>query len=512
MTRSAPGPYRSILRSRPGVVVLSILTLFGGSLTALATGLASPAAAVSGTALVNGDTVTGSPSVEQTMATSLGLSVTVVSGSTWDSMTAADFANYTVLIIGDPTCGALAPSVTSNRATWTSAVMATGGGNTVVGNRVVWGSAPVRARSLHPGADKGISDGIAFAAALAPATGHATGVYFDTSCDAQPTGSNPALVDTLNMLSVGTARPWTEDPHPTCGGSVSFIGTAPQFADITTSDFAGWQCSVREAFPTFETDFVPLAIATDSPLAATCGTDTTTQATTCGEAYFLAAGPGLTAMDSEIVVSPLTATNPVGTTHTITATVTSAALMKPLVGQLVSFSVSGANAGASGTCVPVDCKTDSSGKVTFTYTGTNAGDDTIVASFMCNPAIHTATATKTWTTTEPTTTTAPTTTTTTAPPVGPPGNIFQVELRKCTNLHVGFNKFLAGIVVHWRVTQHGSVASTGQFTTLGGGKKNHFITPPLQARLQPSPKGSVRLQWVVNGTKFTDTAVRKTGC
>ena len=374
------------------MVALSIVTLCGGVVAALEVGFAAPASAVSGTALINGDTVTGGTSVEQTLAQDLGLTVTVVSGSTWNSMSATDFAQYTVLIIGDPTCKALAGSVTANRATWTSAVMATAGGNTVVGNRVVWGSAPVLSRTAHPGADKGISDGIAFAAALAPATGHATGVYFDASCDGQPYGpsaANPALLDTLNMLSVGTARPWTENPRPACGGTISFIGTAPQFSDIATSDFANWQCSVHESFPNFETDFVPLAIGTDAASPATCGTDTTTGATTCGEAYFLAAGPGLTATDPEISVTPLTATNPVGTTHTITAKVVHVG-GPPLSNQLVSFTVSGANAGASGTCVPVDCRADSTGKVTFTYTGTNAGKDTITVSIMCNPAIHTA--------------------------------------------------------------------------------------------------------------------------
>ena len=257
-------------------------------------------------------------------------------------------------------------------------------------NRVVWGAAPVLAGPSNPGAGKGINDGIRFAAALSPDTGHATGVFLDASCDGT-FGADPALVDTLNRLSVGAARPWTEDPHPACGSTVSVIGTAPEFADITSSDLAGWNCSVRVAFPTFETDFVPLAIGTDPPNpASTCGTDTTTQATNCGEAYLLAAGPELTAMDSEISVTPLTATNPVGATHTITATVKSANGGGPLVGQLVSFNVSGANAGATGTCVPVDCKSDSTGTVTFTYTGVNAGTDTITASFMCNHVIHTA--------------------------------------------------------------------------------------------------------------------------
>ena len=43
-------------------------------------------------------------SLEQYAAEQLGFTVTVVNGSTWAAMTAADFAKYQVLIIGDPTC------------------------------------------------------------------------------------------------------------------------------------------------------------------------------------------------------------------------------------------------------------------------------------------------------------------------------------------------------------------------------------------------------------------------
>ena len=60
MTRSAPGRCRSLLRGRLGVAALAVVTMSSGAVVALATTLASPAAAVSGTALINGDTVTGS--------------------------------------------------------------------------------------------------------------------------------------------------------------------------------------------------------------------------------------------------------------------------------------------------------------------------------------------------------------------------------------------------------------------------------------------------------------------
>ena len=56
------------------------------------------------------------------------------------------------------------------------------------------------------------------------------------------------------------------------------------------------------------------------------------------------------------------------------------------------FVVTGANAGATGACVPADCKTDADGKVTFTYTGTKAGDDTINAAITVDGSRQTATA------------------------------------------------------------------------------------------------------------------------
>jgi hypothetical protein len=97
-----------------------------------------------------------------------------------------------------------------------------------------------------------------------------------------------------------------------------------------------------------------------------------------------------------IALTPEEATNPVDTDHTVTAHVTAG--RTPLVGQLVTFSVTGQNSGASGTCVPNGCVTDSSGNVSFTYHGDNgAGDDTIKASFTdAGGALQSATAMKHW--------------------------------------------------------------------------------------------------------------------
>ena len=80
-------------------------------------------------------------------------------------------------------------------------------------------------------------------------------------------------------------------------------------------------------------------------------------------------------------LSQLPDTNPVSTSHTVTALVESATFT-PIAGATVGFTVlTGPNAGASGTCAPVGCVTGANGVVTFTYPGSaTPGTDTIRAN------------------------------------------------------------------------------------------------------------------------------------
>lgn len=55
-------------------------------------------------------------------------------------MTAAEFAQCQLLVIGDPFCGYTPDSATSNAGTWASVVMGKSGLNSNVGNRVVVGT------------------------------------------------------------------------------------------------------------------------------------------------------------------------------------------------------------------------------------------------------------------------------------------------------------------------------------------------------------------------------------
>jgi hypothetical protein len=79
-----------------------------------------------------------------------------------------------------------------------------------------------------------------------------------------------------------------------------------------------------------------------------------------------------------ITLTPQTATNTIGSTHTVTATLKDL-FGVPQPGELVTFKVdSGPNAGKTGTNT-----TDANGQATFTYTGSgSAGTDSITASFV----------------------------------------------------------------------------------------------------------------------------------
>ncbi len=119
----------------------------------------------------------------------------------------------------------------------------------------------------------------------------------------------------------------------------------------------------------------------------------------------------------DLELAPASATNELGSdnSHTVTATLEGPA--GAVSGYLVTFAVAGQNAGATGTCLPADCRTDASGQVTFTYTvpvaPTSLGVDTITASVtLADPSGSTDTeqVSKTWAdTTAPVVTCEPTT-------------------------------------------------------------------------------------------------------
>jgi hypothetical protein len=418
-------------------------------------------------------------SLEQYAAEQAGYKVTVVSGSEWEAMSAAEFAQYQVLIVGDPICGETATSAIKSAGTWAPVVMGTSGINPLVGNRVVVGTDPEfhyhfgsgGAQPTNPtepttgGAEHMVQDGIAYAAGVEGATG----MYFDTSCsDPNPTpeGEPPAAGGDLTVLEQLTAAgpgQWTENAEDVpCGGEVQQIAENPVFdagaTKLTDENIQGWSCSDHVAFPHYPTDWNALAVATDTPTKPTCGIDPESKEEVCGQAYVLVAGKGIVAEAPNLTLEPKTGSNVEGESHTVTATVIKDG--KPIPNTVVDFLVTELNSGATGTCTTStgapdpSCETDETGVVRFTYTDTKGtGEDTINASVTLEGSTQHSTATEVWTpkpagTTTTTTTTTTATTAVSTPPPAAKGGVLAfgtAHLARSSQACVASSGYLASV-------------------------------------------------------------------
>lgn len=128
-------------------------------------------------------------------------------------------------------------------------------------------------------------------------------------------------------------------------------------------------------------------------LAALSGVGLGVGSSTFGYYYYYYTPPGPPAV---LTLTPPTAINPVGTSHTVTATVEDAS-SNPLQGIVVRFTVTG-SVSASG-----QCTTDANGMCTFTYAGPALPGADLISAFadtnnngIPDAGEPTATATKSW--------------------------------------------------------------------------------------------------------------------
>ena len=339
-------------------------------------------------ALVLGSSVeNGSSSAEAQAAVANGYNVVVADDATWAGMTAAGFAHYGLVIVGDPN-GIVPAVVSQNAGALADAVMARAGGRTQEGNRVLIGTDPI-----DHGGTKLIEDAIAFAGSKQGATNLYL-TFSENDFDYDGNGVGDAQDKLLAKLTDDPSGSWQQNKSPPCGGSVSLIANAGQFASLRSADLQGWGCSDHETFTKYPAEWLPLAVATDTPTAPTCGTDVDTAAPVCGEAYILIVGG--TASSPNLDLNPPTATKPVKTAHTLTATIT-LNNGNAGTGLLVKFVVTGINAGTVGTCAPTNCTSDGNGQVQYTYVGNRTGDDTVAASITLGASTQTSTAAVKWT-------------------------------------------------------------------------------------------------------------------
>ncbi len=311
-----------------------------------------PAGAAPGEVLILDSTVTGGAG--STLAQKFvlaGKTPVIVNAATWSAMTAADFDSYDAIVLGDPSCGSLGPEApaTANAAVWSSVVD---------GNVVVIGTDETYHQS------QGGAQLTEKAAAFTVAEAGKTGAYISLSCYYHGTAPGtpvPLLSGFGSFTAIGVG----------CSNDAHIVATHPALTGLTDANLSNWSCSVHEAFDSWPVSFEVLAIAEG------IGSVFTAPDGTVGTPYILARGVEVI---SDVDLTPASATNDVGTSHTVTATVTTddPAPGTPVVGTTVTFTaIAGPHAGATGTGA-----TDGSGQATFTYTGTTIGTDTIEATFV----------------------------------------------------------------------------------------------------------------------------------
>jgi len=320
-------------------------------------------AATAQTALVLSGTVTGGAgSTEALACIANGVAVEVVSDAGWLAKTAADFAGYRALILGDPTCSGPGTSLSyqaadSNKAVW---------GPQVDGNTIIVGTDPV----FH-NAQGGLqfnNDSVAFVLADATKTGALIGLscYFDSVASGTPI----TILDALPGVTPGAFTATGVN----CYNNAHIVAVHPALAGSTDATLSNWSCSVHEAFVTWQSTglnpFLVLAIARD------LGSVYTAPDGSIGTPYILARGAGLV-VDSDISLTPATTLcQPLNSPVTLTATVIENG--SPVVGTNVTFTVvAGPNTG-----LVANDTTDVAGQATMTYASAVAGVDTIIAQYI----------------------------------------------------------------------------------------------------------------------------------
>lgn len=326
---------------------------------------AAAGAANDHTVLILGPTVSGgASSIEAQAAIAAGMTVEVVDNAGWAAKSAADFATYRALILGDPTCTGIgsASAAIANASTW---------GPVVNGRVIIIGSDPVFHRFQGGGALT--TGGVTFVVGEAGKTS----AYITLSCYYHGTAAHtpvPLLggIGTFTVTGVG------------CFNNAHIVATHPSLTGITDATLSNWSCSVHEAFDSWPiADFQVLAIARNFSSAYTAPDGTV------GTPYILARGVSVI---SDITLAPASGSSAVGSNYTLTATVVRSGL--PAAGLTVTFTaIVGPNAGMTRTGT-----TNASGQATATYTSAAVGTDTWVARFTADEITQTSnTAKVAWT-------------------------------------------------------------------------------------------------------------------
>jgi hypothetical protein len=256
---------------------------------------ASPVHAIGADVLILDSSVTGGMSSLEalTVVNDLGLTVDLVSDATWASMTAADFASYRAIVVGDPTCGFVSPVVSANACLWNAQVD---------GNVIIISTDPVYHQAQ--GGAQLVKSGIAYAAADPTKTG----AYICISCEYSSSPAGTPVTELAGFCGGCPSNCFTTTGALGCFNNTHIVATHPALTGLTDADLANWSCSVHGVFDTWAPGFIPLAIALDPAGPFTAGDGTV------GYPYIVARGDDLEPIDEcAIIKNQEVKCNPDGT-------------------------------------------------------------------------------------------------------------------------------------------------------------------------------------------------------
>jgi hypothetical protein len=278
----------------------------------------------------------------------------------WSKKTLADFQAFDAIVIGDPSYELQSPEVwagaIANRAIWSAAI---------TGNVLLYGEDP----ELHffhgvNAAGAMIENGIRFAAdGTAPGPGFF--VCFSTMNPDLPSPVDPMQRCSAHLLSgLGTFTMVPGDYDV-----VRKLYSHPVTDCLTEEDLSFWQHSSHSGFTSWPAGYVPLALMTDAS-AENRTPPGLLPAGEMGLVHLLAKGSF-----KQFKLTPASAGHLLGGQHTVTATYLSETGVG-IVGANIQFSVL---PGSANSPAPATYATGIGGTVSWTYTGNNAGIDTIQA-------------------------------------------------------------------------------------------------------------------------------------
>jgi len=93
-------------------------------------------------------------------------------------------------------------------------------------------------------------------------------------------------------------------------------------------------------------------------------------------------------------------------------------------------------------------------------------------------------------------------------------NIFEVDVKGCATIHIGYNYFPVGTVIHWHVNQTGTgTIGKGDITTVAPkGKTMHFVDLTHSLTLMAGPHTHIYFNWGINGVTTRYNVTRGPAC